>query len=182
MTRLIPVLGYALGSFLPADYIVSSLIRGAPPDYGENYGTAATWRLVGPLPALVVFAYDFSKGLFPVLLAHYFSAPPLIIVLSAAAPVLGHNWPVLRGFRGGRGMAASVGAVVYLAPEIFIPSFAVGGVVALFKRRTPWVAYVGLPLGLGAALYVGIPRHELIAVVLLGALLLLRQIQWGDWS
>jgi len=179
---LFPLLGYILGSVLPADYVVRAILGAPPDDYGENLGTAATWRLVGPLPSLVVLAYDLFKGFFPVYLASHLAASPAVVVASAMTPVIGHNWPVHRGFRGGRGMAAAIGAVSCLAPTIFIPAVLVGGVVALYKRRTPWVAFVGLPLGLIMAVYFQLPAYKLVAFVAIGLILLLRQLQWGDWS
>jgi len=131
---------------------------------------------------LIVLAYDLFKGFFPVFLAAQCSASPAVLVASAAAPVVGHNWPVQRSFRGGRGMAAAIGALLYLVPTALIPALAVGGIIAVYKRRTPWVAFVGLPLGLVLALYLQLPGYKLITILVLGLLLLVRQLQWGDWS
>jgi len=178
----IPVVGYLLGTILPADYIVRARRGASPPEFGENYGTAATWRLVGPGPALLVFAWDFLKGAVTVYLALHYAAPPAVLVLAAMAPVLGHNWPVQRRFRGGRGLAATIGTLVVLAPQAYVPAILAGVSVALYKRRTPWVGYVGLPLGLVLGLWLHLPAAHLLASFAVSLLLLLRQLQWGNWS
>lgn len=93
-SRLIPVLDYFMGTILPASYLVRAF-TGAPPDeFGENFGTAATWRLVGPGPALVVFAHDLPWP-------PPASSPPSLQV---------YRWPCTNGERPGLVTSASPSA------------------------------------------------------------------------
>jgi glycerol-3-phosphate acyltransferase PlsY len=58
--------------------------------------------------------------------------------LCGFAAVVGHCWPLFFGFRGGKGAATAVGAVIVLAPILVLPILAVWGLVLIAS------GYVGL--------------------------------------
>ncbi|NIH15592.1 glycerol-3-phosphate 1-O-acyltransferase PlsY [Serratia symbiotica] len=61
--------------------------------------------------AALVLAFDILKGMLPVWLAYKLEVPPLYLGLTAIATCLGHIYPVLLHFRGGKGVATAFGAI-----------------------------------------------------------------------
>jgi glycerol-3-phosphate acyltransferase PlsY len=78
---------------------------------------------------------DISKGIIPVLVARAFGLPLAWQAASALAAVIGHNWPIYAGFKGGKGIATSFGALVVLEPgfAFIIPVFAMIAIVTKIK-------------------------------------------------
>ncbi len=111
------VLGYLLGS-IPSGVLVGRLVTGRDVrEYGSGKsGFTNTLRSAGVGAALVVVAADIAKGAAPVLLGRFVMDDPWAVAIGAVAAVAGHNWPVFAGFRGGRGVATSFGALTAMAP------------------------------------------------------------------
>lgn len=133
------VAAYLMGS-LPFSYLVVRLMRDR--DIREmgsgNVGATNTLRAVGTLPALGVLLLDMGKGAIPVFTALHLGAPTWAVAGSALAAVVGHVFPVYLGFRGGKGVATALGALVILAP---LPTLAsVAGQLALIG----WLRYVSV--------------------------------------
>lgn len=94
----------------------------------KNIGATNALRVCGPkwgVPALLLDAF---KGALPVLflpgLLVPVLAPPWPAILCAVAAVLGHNFPVWLGFRGGKGVATSAGAFAGLMWQPFLVALA----------------------------------------------------------
>lgn len=107
-----------------------------------NIGATNTGRALGKPLGFLAFLLDFAKGYVPVFfIAPHFAGPSTamsLMVLSGAAAVVGHCWPVYLGFKGGKGVASGCGAVIALDPSIFT----VGGVV--FVLMVLGVGYMSL--------------------------------------
>lgn len=107
--------GYLLGSVNLS--IIISRLRGKDirkVDSG-NAGATNTLRAFGPAFAAIVFVFDFLKGFLPALLlslAKYDTAA----CAYAFFAVLGHCFPLYFGFKGGKGVATSIGALFAIAP------------------------------------------------------------------
>ncbi len=173
------VLAYVWGGVLPARWVVRR-VTGRPPEaWGDNPGGAGTFRLAGWRAAALVVAFDVLKGAVPVMVAGHANWGMPWVALAAAAPVAGHNWPVQRGFRpGGKGLAAALGAVLYLGWPGSVPAYAAGLVAVYLGRWAPWMGLVALPITLGWMISRGYAASRLWACALVGALLLVRQIPW----
>lgn len=87
-----------------------------------NIGATNVARTLGAKWGVLVLLLDALKGLLPVLLI-----PPLFVspespafdhacVLSGVATILGHMFPLWLGFRGGKGVATSLGVILVLGP------------------------------------------------------------------
>jgi len=109
---------YILGSF-PSGYLVGRLVKGIDIRKEGSGSTGATNvnRLLGKKWAIVVFVLDFLKGFAAPSALKFFAPhlPAVIIVLAAIAPVCGHNWSIFLGFKGGKGVATSLGGVAGLS-------------------------------------------------------------------
>ena len=66
--------------------------------------------------AAVVFALDVSKGVLAVMMAKEATGASGAEVAAALAALVGHNWPVFLGFRGGRGILTALGGLSMMAP------------------------------------------------------------------
>lgn len=119
MTELMVCLGaYLLGSF-PSSVIFTRLFRGIDVRrHGSgNAGATNVLRVAGWKLALPVAAVDVAKGFLPTLLAQrVFGTESLVPLLAGAAAVAGHVFPVWAGFRGGKGIGTSAGALLALHP------------------------------------------------------------------
>lgn len=112
-----------------------------------NAGATNTLRVLGLGPAISVFVLDLLKGVVPVLAAGWLvPGEPWVQVASGIAAVIGHNWPVWFRFRGGKGIATTIGVVATL---MFLPGLVAGaiGILAIVLTR-----YVSL----GSLLFTGL--------------------------
>jgi glycerol-3-phosphate acyltransferase PlsY len=101
---------YLLGS-VPSAYIVARFVAGVDiRQVGDgNMGAKNTFETVGKLAGVAVGVADVGKGALAVAIARHFSLSEEVALLSGACAVLGHDFPLFLGFRGGQGMAAMVG-------------------------------------------------------------------------
>jgi glycerol-3-phosphate acyltransferase PlsY len=86
-----------------------------------NIGATNVSRVMGKKWWLPCFLLDMGKGLLPVALAAIFFKDRyaqfpyhLIMIALTIMPVIGHNWTCFLGFKGGKGVATSLGAVLGL--------------------------------------------------------------------
>ena len=102
---------------------------------GSTGGTNV-YRVVGMLPGITSFVFDFLKGFLPSFLAReIFRENALMIAIFAGlAAVIGHNWPVFFKFKGGKGVASSVGVLFGCFPMLGIAAMFVFSGVALISR------------------------------------------------
>jgi acyl phosphate:glycerol-3-phosphate acyltransferase len=87
-------------------------------DHGSgNAGATNTLRVLGVRYAVIVLLADIAKGVVAVLLAKALGAGnPWVTYLSALTVIIGHNWPIYFGFRGGKGIATTIGVLLILMP------------------------------------------------------------------
>jgi glycerol-3-phosphate acyltransferase PlsY len=125
MIRVVCLLiGYVFGLFQTSYYISKS--RGFDiRDFGSgNAGTTNVLRTIGLKPGLMTFIGDCLKCLLAVCLVSLLfgrSHPdmlPLLKMYAAMGAVLGHDYPFYMDFRGGKGVAASVGLLLAFDPIV----------------------------------------------------------------
>ncbi|MBU0605542.1 MAG: glycerol-3-phosphate 1-O-acyltransferase PlsY, partial [Candidatus Omnitrophica bacterium] len=124
------LLAYLIGSF-PTSYLFARTIKGIDiRKVGSgNAGATNVLRSVGKVPALVTLAIDILKGWMVVtIIANYFYAYDIDLLYDAyrglmgITVVCGHIWPVFLKFRGGKGVATTLGVAIGLTPFALIPS------------------------------------------------------------
>jgi glycerol-3-phosphate acyltransferase PlsY len=79
-------------------------------------GSTNVLRTAGKAAALVVLLADFGKGTAIVVLTRVISDDSLLHAAVATAVIFGHIWPILAGFRGGRGIATGLGSAAAIDP------------------------------------------------------------------
>ncbi|MCF7853951.1 MAG: glycerol-3-phosphate 1-O-acyltransferase PlsY [Candidatus Pacebacteria bacterium] len=113
---LLVVLAYVAGS-VPFGFLLAQTkgidirTRGS-----GNIGATNLTRTLGRKWGIACFFLDFAKGLAPVTATVILNESPVVPVAAAGAAVAGHVWPVFLRFKGGKGMATSIGALLALAP------------------------------------------------------------------
>ena len=149
--------GYLAGS-CPTGYLIVRLFRGDDiRSFGSgNIGATNVGRLMGKKWAVGVAAFDMFKGGIVVLAARLCGADDAVQALSGLFAVLGHNFPVWLGFRGGKGVATTYGVVGFY--NFFCPWAALlGGAV--------WFAVMKLTKYVSIASMVGLFAAALLTTV-----------------
>ncbi|MFH5184757.1 glycerol-3-phosphate 1-O-acyltransferase PlsY [Paenibacillus sp. TAB 01] len=112
------IIGYLLGS-ISFSYLAGRLLKGIDiRNHGSgNAGATNTLRVLGKGPAITVLLLDAVKGVAAVAIGRWMSGGDhLIETLCGLAAISGHNWPLYFGFRGGKGIATTIGVMLFLAP------------------------------------------------------------------
>lgn len=113
-----------------------------------NTGATNVLRSSGPALGIATLLLDIAKGWVAVwLMARYGSADPLWTALAGLAVILGHAFPAVLKFQGGKAVASFVGAFAYLAP---LPLLAITIVFVLVVAVT---RFISLGSVVGAALF-----------------------------
>lgn len=110
------VLGYFIGS-IPFAVLLTRRRGIALRTVGSgNPGAANVLRTAGVGLAIAVVLLDAAKGAVAVVVARLMGGTILMATASGLAAIIGHAYPAWSGFRGGKGVAASAGVFVVLAP------------------------------------------------------------------
>lgn len=121
MYLLCAIVGYLIGS-VSTGVLLSRFLGGDVREAGsKNAGASNMLRVYGLRPGICTFIGDCLKAVIAVLLGWLFAGHNGLMLCGLFA-VIGHNWPVFFGFRGGKGVA-STGALIVLAfPAFGIPA------------------------------------------------------------
>jgi glycerol-3-phosphate acyltransferase PlsY len=150
MPWFIVIFSYILGS-LPTSYLLGRLKAGrdirAMGD--ENAGAANAYRELGSRTGIIVGIVDAVKGSAVILIAQAVNMSQPIVLLAGVAAVVGHNWPVFLGFRGGRGVSTTLG-ILFVLVTIPMLVLTLPTLLILIWRRnvTPAMAFLFITLPL----------------------------------
>jgi len=150
MYWLIVLLGYFLGS-IPTAYIAGRLLKGRNIwQMGDgNVGAANAFRQLGAKAGIGVFFADAGKGALAILIAQAANIPLVAVLLTGAATVVGHNWSVFIGFRGGRGESTGIGVLLTIITQPILILAGPTLATLLIKRKVTiasCVLFIPLPL------------------------------------
>jgi len=145
--------GYLLGSINSSIIVGKLFFRTDIREHGSgNAGATNTLRTLGKRAAIAVVAGDFLKGVLACIIGRYLAGELMPGVyageyLGGMFAVIGHNWPVFFGFRGGKGVMTSFAIVMMFSP--------VAGLICLaaFIVTVALTRYVSLGSMIGAALF-----------------------------
>ncbi|MBU1998843.1 MAG: glycerol-3-phosphate 1-O-acyltransferase PlsY [Candidatus Omnitrophica bacterium] len=121
-------ISYLAGS-IPTAYIFGRLLKGIDiRKHGSgNVGATNALRILGKKVGFLVLLLDILKGFLPVFLIAIYIAPQIylmsnetILLIAGICCICGHNWPVFLKFKGGKGIATTLGVLIALA--VHIPS------------------------------------------------------------
>jgi glycerol-3-phosphate acyltransferase PlsY len=89
---------------------------------------------------------DIVKGLFPVLLAHYYGIGPWGVSWVGFASFLGHLYPVFLKFKGGKGVATASGILLGVVPIGTVVLAGIFALVAITSRAVSLASLVAAGL------------------------------------
>ncbi len=143
---------YLIGSLSPSYLICKYYYAVDIRCYGSNNpGSTNVLRVVGPKAALVVFLLDLLKGLIVVALAKLWGGN-ILPLLCGIAVVIGHNWSIFLKFKGGKGIATSLGVILGVAPAI-TPFVFLVGIAMIFLFRYVSLGSITAAISLPVLLY-----------------------------
>ncbi|MEA3162599.1 MAG: acyl phosphate:glycerol-3-phosphate acyltransferase [Verrucomicrobiota bacterium] len=160
---LIAVLSYFIGS-IPSGYLVARSQGVDIRQHGSrNIGATNVLRVMGKKWGYLVFLCDSSKGFLAVKLgfliaAHSFQSPVLGEVIAAIACILGHNYTLWLGFKGGKGIATSGGVILALFPIAVICCIAIVWVVVFYSSKYVSLASIAAAVALPFSVFLFVPK------------------------
>jgi len=143
--------GFLLGS-VPTGKIVAGRLGIDLQSTGSgNIGATNVLRSTGKLPALLTLIGDMTKGALAVLLARSFEVGIWQEGMIGIAAVLGHNFSIFLKFRGGKGVATSLGVLMVYAPLAGLATVVLWLITVLVTRTSSLgaiVSFCTLPLSM----------------------------------
>lgn len=128
---VIIVVAYLLGN-ISTSYIIGKKLAGVDirTQGSGNAGSTNVMRTMGKKAGAMAFGGDVLKGMVAVgfarILSHYTNTDQVTCAYIAVVfVVMGHNWPAFLGFKGGKGVATSLGAMLGINPILALSCLAV---------------------------------------------------------
>lgn len=179
------LLAYLIGSIPSAVWIGKYFYKIDVREHGSgNSGATNTFRVLGKAAGIPVMIIDIAKGWASVQLAYLASDNPgsepfieLQMVLGMAA-LLGHIFPVLAAFRGGKGIATLLGVTLAMHPQAALISIGVFALVFLFSNYVSLssiCAAIAFPLSIMFFFPSGVPSMVVFSLFIAAIVMLTHQ-------
>jgi glycerol-3-phosphate acyltransferase PlsY len=166
---------YLVGA-LPVGFLVARVFGvGDIRRHGSgNIGATNVLRAAGWVPALLTLVGDVAKGYLAVAAAGALAGDTGARAAAVVAAIIGNCWSVFLGFRGGKGVATGLGALLNLVPGAVAPAIPVWVAVAVTTRYVSLGSILGaacVPLG---ALFLGYGAPAVLAALAGAAIIIAR--------
>lgn len=175
----VAIIAYLVGA-IPSGVIIGRLTRGIDiRNHGSgSMGFTNAFRFLGLLPSLLILAADFVKGYLPVIVTWHIFHDYNLQIVAALASVVGHDWPVYVGFRGGRGVTTAYGAYMAMNLPMTAGLMVIGIIILAVFRYMSLMSVITVPLGALAFLLLAIagytPYAYSVCAVLLAGLIVFK--------
>lgn len=172
LTVLLCVLAYFLGS-VPFGYLAAKVASLDITQKGSgNTGATNVLRTLGPKYAIPVLVLDLAKGAIGAYLGLRFTGMGALgALLVGAFAVVGHNWSIFLGFRGGKGVASSAGVVMVAFPQLILVALGVFVLVVLVTRYVSLGSLLAAWTAVAVSFFPGYGLAAQIPCVILAALI-----------
>ena len=176
------LIAYMLGNISPSTILAKAKGIDIKKAGSGNAGTTNALRVLGAKAAVITLVIDIGKGFLAVFIAGRF-LDPMQVSFCALAVFLGHVWPLLLKFKGGKGVATAFGALLALNWQLALICLGIVVIVVLVTRMVslgsvtaalafPFLAYFMekefLPAGICMALILIFKHRANIARILSG--------------
>lgn len=168
-------LAYLIGS-IPSGLILGKLFWHTDlREHGShNIGATNAWRTLGKGPGIAVFIADSIKGQAGVLLGLSLVGTPLAAVIGGLFAIIGHSFSLFLHFRGGKGVATSLGVLTMLMGDVTFIVFVLWFTIVYVTRYVSLGSVVaGLLTPVLAAVF-AYPMEYILFTVLAAILILVR--------
>ena len=166
LSLLIAVIGYLLGCFSTGITISRAQGVDIRSKGSKNTGASNVLRVLGLKSGAMTFLGDVIKASAACWIGHFilpgatFGIPRYGMMLGGLFAILGHNWPVFYGFKGGKGVACSAAVIFFVNIPCALPAIAAAILVIAVTRF----------ISLGSMILLG------VYMVIMCAL------NWGEWA
>ena len=128
------VIGYLLGC-IPSGVLISKIygVRDIRKHGSGNSGTTNVLRTLGWLPSVLTLVCDCLKGYAACLIGKQLGGDAAMLVGGLCA-ILGHDFPVFMGFKGGKGIATSLGLIIAINPWLALALLAIQIIAVALTR------------------------------------------------
>lgn len=132
---LLMVLAYFMGA-IPSGVWLGKIFKNIDVrDYGsKNSGATNSYRVLGAKLGVVVLIMDVLKGFIPLYIASHFNLMYNDLVILGLVAILAHTFSCFISFKGGKGVATSLGVFLFLIPVITLILLVIFILVAYFTR------------------------------------------------
>ena len=140
------IISYLIGNISFA-YIIGKLFtKKDVRDYGSgSAGATNALRTFGKKIGLMVFIGDVLKGVVAVIIGRNFGGQ-MGAYVAGALVIIGHNWPVLLNFKGGKGVATTIGVMLFVNSFVTSICVVLGLIIVIFTRTVSLGSIFGMAL------------------------------------
>ena len=172
------VIAYFLGNISPSILLGRAMGVDIKKEGSGNAGTTNALRVLGKKAAVITLIVDIGKGVIAVLLGNVLAGPEAAMYCALAA-FAGHVWPAMFHFKGGKGVATSLGVVLLLDWRIGVTVLVVALLIMVLTRYVSLgsvaAAVVFMALQIADMIITGeFNAVRLVCVLVLGFLLIIR--------
>jgi len=166
---------YLLGS-IPCGFLLGRLKGVDVREYGSGkIGAANIYRALGIKAGVFTLLADLAKGFGAVLIAKALFHSPVAYITAALVAVIGHNWSIYLGFKGGRGVTTYFGGLIALYPPAGIITGLLTPLIMAISRYASLGSLLGSLSSIAFILpltFMGKLPQELSVYVILGTALI----------
>lgn len=157
------IAGYFIGNISPAILIAKVAGLDIRKEGSGNAGSTNVLRVLGKRAAFATLIIDVLKGTLAVVIGQTLGvvshSDSLIIMvfgmMAGVAAICGHSWPIIFGFKGGKGSATSLGVLLGISPLLGLACFVTALTLFIITRRAS-IGSIGAALLLPLmALFIG---------------------------
>ncbi|SCG83534.1 glycerol-3-phosphate acyltransferase PlsY [Proteiniborus sp. DW1] len=139
-------IGYGIGNFATS-YILGKILKKTDiRKHGSgNAGATNALRVFGIKLAAATFVIDALKGVLAVIIGNSILGP-LGGLIGGVSAVIGHNWPVVLKFKGGKGIASTIGVVATINYQIALVCVIIGLIIVVKTRYVSLGSIIAISL------------------------------------
>jgi glycerol-3-phosphate acyltransferase PlsY len=174
------LIGYLLGSVPTAVWIGKQFYEIDVREHGsKNAGATNTFRVLGKKPGIIVLVIDVIKGIlasiFPIVFNDFFEISYAFLIslrlLSSIFSMVGHVLPIFAQFKGGKGVATSLGVLIGLQPFAALLCFGAFLMIFIISKYVSLGAIISAMIYPFIVYYVdpNVLFHEMIFTVILSS-------------
>lgn len=166
LSLLIAVIGYLLGCFSTGITISKAQGVDIRSKGSKNTGATNVLRVLGVKSGVATFLGDIIKASLAVWIGYAilpgatFGIERYGMMLGGLAAIIGHNWPVFYGFKGGKGVACSAAVIFFVDTPCALPAIAAAILIIAVTR------------------FISVGSMTLLGVFLIVVTI----VRWGNWA
>lgn len=141
---LLSLLAYFCGA-IPSGVWIGKAVKGIDIRTvgSKNSGATNAYRILGAKCGIATLAMDALKGYLPLFVASRFDISDKYIVVIGLIAVFAHSMSCFLNFKGGKGVATSLGVFLFLAPKAILITFLGFAIVVFFTRYVSLASMTG---------------------------------------